>query len=46
MDDFESYLNAKDVDYYNGDFTFTVYVYKLNTPQFKIVKRSIHAKGT
>ena len=51
MDDFESYINSIDVDYdrevdYDRDVTFTGCVYKLNTPQFKVVKRSAYAKGT
>ena len=46
MDNFESYINAIDVDYDSEDVTFTGYVYKLNTPQFNVVKRSAYAKGT
>ena len=46
MDNFESYINAKDFDYDSGYVTFTGYVYKLNTPQFKIVKQSAYAKDT
>ena len=46
MDDFESYINAIDIDYDNEDATFTGYVYKLNTPQFNVVKRSAYGKGT
>ena len=46
MDDFESCKNAKDVDYDSTDVTFTGYVYKLNTPLFKVVKRSAYAKVT
>ena len=46
MDDFESYINAIDVNYDSGDLTFTGYIYKLNTPQFKVVKRSAYGKGT
>ena len=46
MDDFESYINAIDIDYDSEDVTFTGYVYKLNTPQFKVVKRSADGKGT
>ena len=46
MDDFESYINAIDIDYDSEDVTFTGYVYKLDTPQFKIVKRSAYGKGT
>ena len=46
MDDFESYINAIDIDYGSEDVTFTGYVYKLNTPQFNVVKRSAYGKGT
>ena len=46
MDDFERYINAIDTDYDSDDVIFTGYVYKLNTPQFKVVKRSAYGKGT
>ena len=46
MDDFESYINAIDIDYDSEAVTFTGYVYNLNTPQFNVVKRIAHAKGT
>ena len=46
MNDFESYINAIDVDYDSEDVTFTGFVYKLNTPQFNVVKRSAYGKGT
>ena len=46
MDDSENYINAIDVDYDSEDVTFTGYVYKLNTPHFKVVKRSAYGKGT
>ena len=46
MDDFESYINAIDNDYDREDVTFTGYVYKLSTPQFKVVRRSAYGKGT
>ena len=46
MDDFESYINAIDVDYDSEDLTSTGYVYKINTPQFTVVKRSAYGKGT
>ena len=46
MDDFESYKNAIDIDYDTEDDTFTGYVYKLNTPQFNVVKPSAYGKGT
>ena len=44
MDDFERYINAIDIDYDSEDVIFTGYVYKLNTPQFKVVKRSAYGK--
>ena len=37
MDDFETYINATDVDYDSEDVISTGYVYKLNTPQFKVL---------
>ena len=40
------HINFKDVDYDSEDVTFTGYVYKLNTPQFIIVKRNAYGKGT
>ena len=46
MDDFERYINAIDIDYDYDDVIFTGYVYKLNTPQFKVVKGSAYGKGT
>ena len=46
MDDFESYKNAIEIDYDSGDVIFTRYRYKLNTPQFQIVKRSASVKCT
>ena len=46
MEDFENYINAIDVDYDSEDVAFTGYVYKLNTPHFKIVKRSAYGRGT
>ena len=45
MDDFENYINAIDVDYDSEDVTFTGYVYKLDTRQFKVVRRSTYGKG-
>ena len=45
MDDFERYINAIDIDYGSDDVIFTGYVYKLDTPQFKVVKRSAYGKG-
>ena len=46
LDDFERYINAIDIDYDSEDVTFNGYVYKLDTPQFKIVKRSAYGRGT
>ena len=46
LDDFGSYINAIDVDYDSEDVTLTGYIYKLNTLQFKVVKRSAYGKGT
>ena len=43
--DFEKYLNAKNIDYDSEDVTFTGYVFKLNTPNFKVVKRLAYGKG-
>ena len=46
MDDFERYISAIDVDYDSEDVTFSGYVYKLDTPQFKVVRRSAYGRGT
>ena len=46
LDDFESYINAIDIDYDSEDVFFTGYVYKLNTPQVNKVNRSQYARGT
>ena len=46
MDDFEKYINAIDIDYDSEDVAFTGYVYKLDTPHFKVVKRSAYGRGT
>ena len=46
MDDSERCINKIDVEYDSEDVTFTGYVYKLNTPQFKIVERSACGKST
>ena len=45
-DDFERYINAIDIDYDSEVVIFTGYDYKLNTPQFKVVKRSVYGKDT
>ena len=44
--DFERYINAIDIDYDSEDVIFSGNVYKLDTPQFKFVKRSACGKGT
>ena len=46
MDNFETYINAIDIDYDSEDVTFTGCVYKLNTPQFNVVRRSAYGRGT
>ena len=46
MYDFGSYINAIDNDYDSEDVTFTGYVYKLNTPQFNVVRRSAYCRCT
>ena len=46
MDDFERYINATDIDYDSEDVTFTGYVYKINTPQFNVDRRSAYGRGT
>ena len=46
MDDFESFLNAIDIDHDREDVTFTGYVYKLNTPQSNVVRRIAYGRGT
>ena len=46
MDDFERYINAIDIDYDSEDVNFTGYIYKINTPHFKVVKRSAYGRGT
>ena len=42
---FERFINAIDIDYDSEDVTLTGCVYKINTPQFNVVKRSAYAKG-
>ena len=46
MNDFEKYINAIDNDYDSEDVTFTGYLYKLDIPHFKVVKRSTYGRGT
>ena len=45
MDDFENYINAVDNHFDREDVTSFVYVYKLKTSHFKVVKRNAYAKG-
>ena len=47
VDDFETYINAIDNGGYDSeDATFTGWLYKLFTPEFKEVNRSQYGKGT
>ena len=46
IQDFESYINNIDKEYDSEDAIFTGDIYKLNTPEFKKVKRSLYGKGT
>ena len=46
MDDFERYIDEMDIDYDSEDVTFSGYIYKLDTPQFKVVRRSAYCRGT
>ena len=47
VDDFENYNNAIDNGGYDSeDVIFTGWLYKLNTPEFKIVSRSQYGRGT
>ena len=45
MDDFESYINATDNHFDREDVTSIVYVYKVKTSHFKVVKRNAYAEG-
>ena len=44
--DYETFVNAIDVDYDSEDVIFTGWDNKLNTPQFNIVKRSGYGERT
>ena len=46
MGDFETYINAIVNDYDSDDVIFIGYIYKLNTPQFNVVRRSAYGRGT
>ena len=43
-DDFESYINAIDIDYDSEDVIFTGCVYKLNTPQSRLLNEVLTLK--
>ena len=43
--DYEAYINGIDQDFESEDAIFNGYIYKLNTPQFNLVKRSRYGKG-
>ena len=43
--DFEAYINSVDQDYDSVDALFNGYIYKLDTPQFNLVKRSQYGNG-
>ena len=45
IDDYESYINAIDEGYDAEDTIFIGYIYKINTPQFNLVKRSQYGNG-
>ena len=46
MDDFAKHRSAIDIVYGSEEVTFTWYVCKLNTAQFKVGKQSAYAKST
>ena len=46
VDDFETFINAIEVEYDGGDVIFTRWLHKLNTPQSTIVNRSENGRGT
>ena len=41
INDYEAYINTIDQDYDSEDTIFDGYVYKLNTPQFNKVNKSL-----
>ena len=45
MDDSEAYINSIDQDYDSEDAILNGYIYILDTPQFKLVKRSQYGNG-
>ena len=44
MNDFRSYIYSIDIDYDSEDVTFTGYVYKLSTPQSKMLNEGLSVK--
>ena len=44
--DFESYINAIDIEYDAEDVIFNGYVYKINTPPFNRVNSYQYGRGT
>ena len=42
--DYEAYINSTDQDYDSEDAIFNGYIYKLNTPQFNKVNRSLNTE--
>ena len=44
MGDFESYINAIDIDYDSENIVFTGGVYELNTPQLKLLNEALTLK--
>ena len=45
INDYESYINPIDQDYETEDDIFKDYIYKLNTHQFNLVKRTQYGNG-
>ena len=45
MDNFEAYIKSIDQDYDSEGAVFNGYNYKLNTPQFNLIKRSQYGNG-
>ena len=45
MEDFERYINAIGIDYDSEDVAFIGYVFRLNIPQFKVVRRGAHTES-
>ena len=46
MDNFESFINAVEIDYESHDVIFTGYIQKFTTHPFNAVKRSSYGEGT